>query len=114
MGPRYHGEHFRGLLLRGRKPGRRRHCYLCGCQPEDLGALANGPQEERPASMSRQADLLAKRLWTVAFHQASFGMSLRQAHAAATADDVMKKAATQAAVCTGIQRDVPETSQRRI
>ena len=46
-------------------------------QPEDLGALASGPHEGlRPASMwqwPQLADLLAKGLRTVAFHQASFG-----------------------------------------
>ena len=51
--------------------------FLAMEQPEDLGALASGPHEGlRPASMwqwPQLADLLAKGLRTVAFHQASFG-----------------------------------------
>ena len=55
--------------------------FLAMEQPEDLGALASGPHEGlRPASMwqwPQLADLLAKGLRTVAFHQASFGTRVR-------------------------------------
>ena len=51
--------------------------FLAMEQPEDLGALASGPHEGlRPVSIwqwPQLADLLAKGLRTVAFHQASFG-----------------------------------------